>query len=343
MLTKYSRTNTAKYFMRLYRESTIERAAELAAQKERESTGLFAGFEDYSELPIDVTNIASQRNMHFSQNLDLSTNEDARAIFSADGTEVQLNSQKAYLRQRFTIAHEIGHELFCRQGKHQIGLMNRTEMEAEDKICQMFASALLMPPAHIQKFLQRLPDDSPWAILSALDEASRQFQVSLQALIRRMGWIDLPNSPDCMVLYLMYKKNYFSDTDPQLRIQTCSSLGRLRNVRTWYNRTAKGINLQSAVTTFDEWQKRLENISDTSVGKYTLDTKEKITRATSESLCWKSENVKLSVFERGRWGVRVIPMLAASCLYAMPNQPSFDAYIISILKPMEQQFVLATT
>jgi Zn-dependent peptidase ImmA (M78 family) len=113
---------------------------------------------------------------------------------SSDGTAViGVNSLDAPNRQRFTIAHEIGHlllhkdERFHVDEKSVIGLRNdRSSMATDEREIEanQFAAELLMPRGFLDKDLNGLPDD-----IEAEDAVSRlaqKYQVSVQAMTVRL-------------------------------------------------------------------------------------------------------------------------------------------------------------
>jgi len=111
-----------------------------------------------------------------------------------DGTAViGVNSMDAPNRQRFTIAHEIGHLLLHKDEhlhvdeKSPIGLRNdqsslaTDEREIEANQC---AAEMLMPVEFLDTDLQNLPDDIDAD--EAVGRLARKYQVSEQAMTVRL-------------------------------------------------------------------------------------------------------------------------------------------------------------
>lgn len=106
---------------------------------------------------------------------------------------IGVNSAHSIGRQRFTIAHEIGHlvlhedENFHVDEKSPIGFRNEesslaikdTEIEANQ-----FAAELLMPVEFLQKEIESLPDNMEAE--DAVHELADRFQVSDQAMTVRL-------------------------------------------------------------------------------------------------------------------------------------------------------------
>jgi Zn-dependent peptidase ImmA (M78 family) len=106
---------------------------------------------------------------------------------------IGVNSAHATTRQRFTIAHELGHlvlhrdETFHVDERPVIRFRNQESSQAtnaEEVEANQFASELLMPDYLLSKELSRLPADmSPEDAVSVL---AKRFQVSEQALTLRL-------------------------------------------------------------------------------------------------------------------------------------------------------------
>jgi Zn-dependent peptidase ImmA (M78 family) len=111
-----------------------------------------------------------------------------------DGTAtIGVNSIDAPNRQRFTIAHEIGHLLLHKDEslhvdeKSIIGLRNDESSRATDTKeieANQFAAELLMPAEFLDRDLRKLPDDIEAE--EAVIRLARQYQVSVQAMTVRL-------------------------------------------------------------------------------------------------------------------------------------------------------------
>jgi hypothetical protein len=114
------------------------------------------------EAPVDVEGIAR------AEGLTIERRElgdvDGRLV----GSRIEVNLRHSVVRQRFTIAHELGH--FVMHSEH--GVDEHAERQAE-----VFAAALLMPPELVRKEFAVAPD---------AEILRRRFQVSRDAI-----WITL--------------------------------------------------------------------------------------------------------------------------------------------------------
>lgn len=111
-----------------------------------------------------------------------------------DGSAViGVNSVDAPVRQRFTIAHEIGHFILHKDEalhvdeKSLIGLRDRKSSLAVDEReieANQFAAELLMPATFLQKDILNLPDDIE--VEEAITKLAHRYQVSTQAMTFRL-------------------------------------------------------------------------------------------------------------------------------------------------------------
>lgn len=152
-----------------------------------------------STLPVPVEAIAQQLGATLS--FDQYEGDVSGFVARRPGTVViGVNSSHPQTRQRFTIAHEIGH-LRMHEGKPLIvdklirvdlrrsaSLPNdRVEVEAN-----RFAACLLMPEDHVRREFQKLtPKSAPIRVDAAIGELARAFAVSPQAMAYRLRELDL--------------------------------------------------------------------------------------------------------------------------------------------------------
>lgn len=136
-------------------------------------------------LPVDPARIAKCYGIEILRDKTLvgSTNS-GRCLIDDQGNRVIIvNEADSYQRQRFTIAHELGHALLDTQGVH-----NRTETsynlgnyrENEAKM-NRFAAALLMPEDKVYNALAAGKD------LAQLAEIFGVSQVAMRIRLVRLG------------------------------------------------------------------------------------------------------------------------------------------------------------
>jgi hypothetical protein len=114
------------------------------------------------EAPVDIERIAR------AEGLTIERRELGDLDGQLVGSRIDVNARHSLVRQRFTIAHELGH--FVMHSEH--GADEHSEREAD-----VFAAVLLMPPEILRKEFSADPD---------ADVLRRRFQVSRDAI-----WIAL--------------------------------------------------------------------------------------------------------------------------------------------------------
>ncbi len=142
--------------------------------------------------PIDVNEIVEKEHIHFSDEFDIERLSEAGYIHKTlDKTKIWVNPMEAQSRQRFTMAHELGH--------YFLHLQDIDEKEFEDGPKQMsrngnwdaqeyeannFAGRLLMPAKFIAEAVDRKG-------LKTIAELAKYFKVSEQAMTYRMNNLSL--------------------------------------------------------------------------------------------------------------------------------------------------------
>lgn len=117
-------------------------------------------------------------------------------VFADDSATIGYNIAQAPVRQRFTIAHEIGHFKLHHQkrtlfiDKHYTEVYRRDQASATgdyliERQANQFAAALLMPRHLLFQELQKVKFDLGDEI--ALEELAERFQVSAQAMSIRIA------------------------------------------------------------------------------------------------------------------------------------------------------------
>lgn len=101
------------------------------------------------------------------------------------GYTVLVREDRARTKQRFTIAHEIGHTIFCKAAPHskaQQRALARNAPAEEERLCNVAAEELLMPAWFVDQVCDWRDDP-----LGATVEVQRQCDVSLPAALLRVG------------------------------------------------------------------------------------------------------------------------------------------------------------
>jgi Zn-dependent peptidase ImmA (M78 family) len=135
----------------------VPTAAERAAEARARARNLLRK-HGVRKAPVDVEHIARAEGLTIEQ----------RELGEVDGrlveSRIEVNAHHSLVRQRFTIAHELGH--FVMHSEH--GGDEHSEREAD-----VFAATLLMPPELLRKEFAATPD---------ADVLRERFQVSREAI-----------------------------------------------------------------------------------------------------------------------------------------------------------------
>ena len=145
---------------------------------------------------------------------------------SSEGFVIQVNKHSHPRRQRFTVAHEIGHSFFgC--GKNEIKLRQgdlggeeRVTSNLEEFLCDMIASELLMP----SRFFNRDHINYHLSLRSVHGLANR-FQTSMQATAIRM--VELAEEPSVLIYW--HESDCSGAQEKKLRIKWSAYNKELEN------------------------------------------------------------------------------------------------------------------
>lgn len=145
-----------------------------------------------SQPPVPVEDIAKARGiqiMHTDFNQEIS----GLLIRRDEGSIIAVASEQAPARQRFTVAHELGH-LMLHQGDElhvdkdfRVNLRSKKSSTAEDieEIeANTFAAELLMPAIFLRRDLENMIFDIENA--EQISELAKRYQVSTQAMTFRL-------------------------------------------------------------------------------------------------------------------------------------------------------------
>lgn len=154
-----------------------------------------------TEPPVPVETIAKEQGLVILfERLD----SDLSGFVSGPehGSIIGVNTSHPKVRQRFTIAHELGHYLLHQTTNLHVDrsfLMKRTELSSQgtddDEIeANAFAAELLMPRDLLATDLKNV-GDLDLADDSVISDLARRYRVSTQALLLRLinlGYVDQP-------------------------------------------------------------------------------------------------------------------------------------------------------
>lgn len=143
-----------------------------------------------SHGPIDIHDVAVSENIEVVLASGLA--ESGRIEWAGGGLRIVLREGDGEQRQRFTLAHELGHHFIFGIEKDA----KRTYSREEENRCDKFAAGLLMPRRKFESAFTR-QSGQPRTLL--LSELAKDFDVSLRSAMFRVnalglvdpGWITL--------------------------------------------------------------------------------------------------------------------------------------------------------
>ena len=319
-----SPTRSEHYFLDLFKSATLQGAIEKAAETTR---GQLRGGP--RTIPVDVLRVAADKQVRVSNDLIGNSCEEGLLIPQKGGYLVRLKKNSTESRRRFSLAHELGHTLFYRDSgngpRHQIGVLNTRERAAEERICNLFASALLMPSQQLREHLSNLPTDRPSQLLDRLESTARHFRVSLPALFQRLRSMEI-DGPNYLLVCLTGRPNPATGADTTLRVDACVSVGPGRDLCIWRNRSAGRVGLNGALSLYDKWQEVCRETK--TKGCFVFDPAFGLLPAQNKHID-NEETIVLSRTIQGKWANETSHVISSSRLYAWTADKEQAAYVIS--------------
>ncbi|MFM0428178.1 ImmA/IrrE family metallo-endopeptidase [Paraburkholderia aspalathi] len=138
------------------------------------------------QLPVDPVAIAKAAGVRVFTNPDLGRY--AGWFYEHEGTPtIEYNSRDPLVRQRFTIAHELGHFALNhgarpRDGAEAFSLVNYDPLESD---ANKFAAELLMPAAVVNGLI-RTRDITDFETLASMFNTSA---VAMKYRLKNLGWL----------------------------------------------------------------------------------------------------------------------------------------------------------
>jgi Zn-dependent peptidase ImmA (M78 family) len=169
-----------------------------------EANKILADLEHDKILPIDVDSIALKLNIEVKYELfddDLS----GLLIKEEDRTVIGINSAHSINRQRFTMAHELGHYVLKHEGEVFVDKsfrsqtvmrrdVNSTIGTEQDEIqANQFAAALLMPEKQVglqvNALLENKPNANPAVLINQLAKIFRVSEQAIEYRLTNLGYL----------------------------------------------------------------------------------------------------------------------------------------------------------
>ena len=325
--------------MELYQSSILHEAIERAAKIERETSYRYQ--QDILNIPINVHRIAWKRGIRIASRLSRNAREDALLTQKDDGYLLYLKSNMSQRRERFTIAHEIGHTLFYQKRRHQIAILDKKELSAEERICNKFAITLLVPPEFIHQIMPQIPAETPWQVLSTIGNACSKFDVSPPALIPCLKETYKSSDTSLILLIFRFKKNRFKGKEERLRVYGSCSLGEFENIKIPFNQSANSLNLNYTEKLFEAWRCLLRSGERKAGGMFRVNAEGNIIRRIPnnfewiDNFEWTGEEVFLSGKNRNKHKYN---LLTSNVLISRSDWNEGQAYIITIIRNIKNSY-----
>lgn len=150
------------------------------------------------DAPVPVDDLARQAGAEISFEPFDDGVVDGMLMRQSGRTIIGVNALNARVRQRFTIAHELGHLVLHPQHefhvdkRYTVRFRNDNSSTGEDPAeveANQFAAELLMPRDFVDRDWAALPDDLD--IETAIAQLARRYGVSVQAMTIRLGVLGL--------------------------------------------------------------------------------------------------------------------------------------------------------
>lgn len=141
--------------------------------------------EGVTELPVRVSVLCRQMGIQVGY-IDLPGGEDGISIIVKDRPRILIARNRPAARQRFTVAHELGHILLGHVGKYQ--LVNREPSRGDSPIEQeanVFAARLLAPACVLWALDARTPEQI--ARLCDISYQAASFRAERMELLYQRG------------------------------------------------------------------------------------------------------------------------------------------------------------
>lgn len=138
-------------------------------------------------LPVDVVAVANHNNVKVISATFSDRYSEVSGLIRKDknGTKIYVNAKDAALRQRFTIAHELGHFVeHMNNGEFEFVDLRADVRSPEEAKANRFASELLMPEKSVRKEHDKL-------MFPTAEKLSQVFMVSKQAMAIRLRTLKL--------------------------------------------------------------------------------------------------------------------------------------------------------
>lgn len=160
-------------------------------QKSRDLAWHILLHENVTELPVNIVQLCNQMGIRVHQYTPVDDNDGYCSLFLGK-PRIFVSQECSPERQRFTIAHELGHILLGHVGRYQ--LVNREPSPSDNPIeseANVFASRLLAPACVLWALNARTPEQI--AALCRISHQAASFRAErMELLYRRDMFLSSP-------------------------------------------------------------------------------------------------------------------------------------------------------
>jgi Zn-dependent peptidase ImmA (M78 family) len=136
-------------------------------------------------LPVDLDAIATAEGL-IVQRLGLFEEFDVSGEYLKTAREIRVNERESRVRQRFTLAHELGHYALGHEDapRDTLEAFSSRAVDPQERAANQFAAELLMPSSAVAKLVQS-------GSFKSVDELAKAFNVSNVAMTYRINNLGL--------------------------------------------------------------------------------------------------------------------------------------------------------
>lgn len=136
-----------------------------------------------TEPPVSIFDVANKLGATLYRVEDVEWHGRVEADRQTGKAEIFVNANTPLTRQRFTVAHELGHLILHGDNKVQFRDNNFLANDREEAQANGYGAGLLMPENLVRKYAGFLSAD-PW-------ELAKEFNVSVESMQYRLNALDL--------------------------------------------------------------------------------------------------------------------------------------------------------
>lgn len=143
--------------------------------------------------PVDIEEIVTQQGIQVRKENKPDSNVSGFIARRGLSTIIGVNSSQVWVRQRFTLAHELGHHFLHPQSLGEVHVDEKFRddrsslgTDLDEREANLFAAELLMPQHLIEQALAE-EDGIDVEADETINELAERFQVSTQAMMFRLA------------------------------------------------------------------------------------------------------------------------------------------------------------